>query len=1362
MSTKTKPSGHPGIFVKQHVIPAGLSVTDAAKQLGLGRPALSNFLNGKASLSPEMATRLEKAFGADRKKLLDMQAAFSGEKQVSSDQPAVVRGYVPSVLEIKAGRIDEWAADNITARNELAALLRRLVNSTSADIRAVDFPAFDNAERPGWDGTIDAASPTPWIPADKSGWEFGCNKDPQAKANKDYAARTGSVPEDERANTIFVFVTPRNWTGKKDWVEGKKKESQWKDVRAYDASDLEQWLEVSAPAQIWLAERINMPVTGYRSLSRCWDDWVAASEPILSAALFDPAIKSFRNTFSSWLNSEASRPFVIAADSRDEALAFLSCMMAAPELQGARDGDDAIVFESPEALSKLASASDGAFVAVAAAPKVERALAGFYRRFHCVIVRPRNLVDSEPDIVLDLLNSTDFEAALKEMGIDEENARRLDRESGRSPTILRRRLSRIDAIKQPHWAEDQAIAGDLVPAALVGTWNADTDADRQIISLLASSEYDMVEERIAQIRRTEDAPLWSIGKYRGVASKIDALFAIAPAITKPQLDNFFVAAEYVLSEADPALELPEDKRPYAALYDKVRDHSSVLRNGICETLVLLAVHGNSLFFERLGIDVEARVAILICKLLTPLSAEGMHSNNHDLPNYAEAAPEEFLNLVEEDLRSSDPVVFQLLKPADSSLFGGGCPRTGLLWALECLVWKPEHLLRVTKILATLSTRKIDDNWANKPEETLKSIFRSWMPQTSALVEQRIKAVEYIAKHQPELAWDLCAEQFEGGSRIGHYNYRPRWRGDASGAGQPVTRGENFKFVRKAVDICLDWPTHDERTLGDLVERLQLLSEEDQVRVWGLIDAWAKTEPGEAAKAALRERIRRYAFTRRSRQKNISKTSAERARTASDLLAPHDPVIRHKWLFESQWVQESYEELENVDLDYKNREKRVITQRTTALKEIWNAQGFEGIRELLKSSGANRVIGSIMVDLLKKRSQRTSFIKTCLLEAKGDIKPAIQDCLWGVLLTVDDAFLPGLIAEIGGDLTEDQLIMLFLCMPFRGVTWRLLVDQSEQIRVGYWKNVNAHWNDLAPDEINEVIDRLLEVQRPVAAFHAVHLSWKNVKTARLTKLLHAVATTPKETPETFRLAEHGVSDAFEALDKRNEVGVQEKANLEFMYLEALDHGKHGIPNLEKQIAVSPELYVQAIGVSFKRSDDGKDPEEWLIADAEKHEHVATGTYRLLDRLRRTPGTDEEDGVVKINDLKEWLSKVRDLCKQHGRADICDQMIGQLLSRSQPDEDGNWPSHPICEALEWMSSEHVGRGFHVGTRNSRGVHSRGEGGDQERDLANKYRAGAQHVGFEFPYVGRLLESIAESYDREAQWEDTDAKVRSRIPY
>jgi len=68
---------HPGGFVKHEVLqPLGLSVTEAANALGVTRPALSALLNERAHLSPDMAVRIEKAFGVSMETLMRMQNSY--------------------------------------------------------------------------------------------------------------------------------------------------------------------------------------------------------------------------------------------------------------------------------------------------------------------------------------------------------------------------------------------------------------------------------------------------------------------------------------------------------------------------------------------------------------------------------------------------------------------------------------------------------------------------------------------------------------------------------------------------------------------------------------------------------------------------------------------------------------------------------------------------------------------------------------------------------------------------------------------------------------------------------------------------------------------------------------------------------------------------------------------------------------------------------------------------------------------------------------------------------------------------------------------------------------------------------------
>ncbi len=65
----------PGEFIREEILAElGLSVTRAASALGVRRATLSDLVNGHTALSPEMALRIEKAFGVSMDTLLRMQA----------------------------------------------------------------------------------------------------------------------------------------------------------------------------------------------------------------------------------------------------------------------------------------------------------------------------------------------------------------------------------------------------------------------------------------------------------------------------------------------------------------------------------------------------------------------------------------------------------------------------------------------------------------------------------------------------------------------------------------------------------------------------------------------------------------------------------------------------------------------------------------------------------------------------------------------------------------------------------------------------------------------------------------------------------------------------------------------------------------------------------------------------------------------------------------------------------------------------------------------------------------------------------------------------------------------------------------
>ena len=1353
-----------------------MTVTEAARRLGVGRPALSNLLNGKAALSAEMALRMEKAFGADRQGLLDRQAKSDQERQRDADRAVAVPRFMPPFLSIKARQLEVWA-DTIDARHLLPVLLRTLIHSTAEGLSRVDFPGHDDAQRPGWDGRVDADAATPWIPLGTSGWELGVSHDVRSKADGDYAKRL-SIPAAERQRCTFVFVTPRAWPQKQTWEDMKNATGEWKAVRAFDASDLEQWLEQSIPGQVWLADRLEQPRHGCETLDRFWDRWRAASDPPMTEEIFAPSIAVHRSRFNQWLTQPGDRPLYVAGDSTGEALAFLACLFRRPDVPiGA--GDRAVLFKSPDTLQALAP-STTSLIPIVACEETERELASLSRRMPCIVVRPRNATHDKPEISLESLGDAGFRQALANMGIEDDDADRLGRESGRSPTILRRRLSKIEAIKSPDWARDADVARNLVPMALVGAWHAASDADRSALSNLAGHRYADVERHFALLRQLDDSPVWSAGEYRGVVSRMDALFAIGGHLIGQDITGFLQCARRVLSEGDPALDLPEDERWRAARHGKVRTHSTELRTGICDTLILLSVHGNHLLRGGIGIDVEAGVASLIDDLLGPLTLDELLAHHHDLPWYAEAAPDRFLSLLENDLKRPEPVLQGMLKPA-KGVYWLGAPRPrriGLLRALEQLAWSPNHFPRVSRILAQLARTNIDDNFGDTPFASLASIYRSWLPQTSAPLSDRIQGLRMLVCTFPDIGWRVCMRQIEPDSPA-NPRPRPRWRDYAAGCGNAVPEDEAVAFRQSALELVLTRPEHDSSSLGDLVERHPWWpAGQDRIRLWEAVDAYARSETDDKAKAALRTRIIRLLSAQgarwRSLRENMTYADRERARNACAKLTPRDPVIRHAWMFAKAWVEgldDATEDGANDDGDWLRAAERARRRRTDALAEIWRDHGWNGVARLLVDGDAAHEIGACTAR--RTRGREVEVLTACVSSDRVSL-PRIDGFMQGYLAGLAESERARVLSAVAGIATAEQIARVLRCSPMGTATWRLMDRQPPPVRKRYWNDIPIGLPTpsllLTDVELAEMLDRLLLAERPRAAFHCVLWvdgSGDRIGTSLLKRLLTDVATVHGE-PESARydIRPADLSDALEALDHRAGVTRDEMAQLEFLFIHGLvnsfDGNKgHGIPNLERAIIDSPSLFAQAIALVYRRSDERPDPPDMRFEDSEQESAAARNAHALLKRLRRIPGTDG-DGPVGGEVLDRWCTEVRRLCSEEGRATVGDLHIGELLAHAPADDEGRWPCGPVCEVMERIASWHIERGFQAEVYNSRGAHWRGmdEGGEQERELAVTYRRFAQRLAFDYPWVSEVLRRIANMYEREGTSEDSEAEMRKRL--
>ena len=1256
--------------------------------------------------------------------------------------------------------IEEWTDKNIEARHKLPVLLRWLILSTGRGINRIEFPGHDNAERHGWDGFLSASEATPWIPEGDSVWEFGTNESIRSKAQKDYESRVKNISRHERANLTFVFVTPRNWSSKNDWVETRQAENEWRDVRAYDASNLEEWLSQSIPGQVWFKNDLGKPFGGTLSLETCWQQWQADCHPEFVPDIFAEAIAAHRGTILDTLRQYPDRLITIAADSPREALAFLHVLFSDVETQYYRA--QAIVFERPEPLAEL-MASKTKMLPIIADEAAINAFLNSGQKMGGIIIR-RHEIGAKPDVILRSLSDQAFTKALSHMGLTSDEIDRLACESGRSLTVLRRRLARRPELHAPRWSTENELTRYLPAFLFAGAWDENNPADKAELARLAGVEdYSKLEQPFLRLLEQEEPPVWRIGTIRGIVSKIDAMYTACSTISPSTIKLFREVAECVLGEDDPSLELPEKERWYADIHGKTRKISKTLRSSIGESVVLLSVEGQHLFGQYLSADLQPQFWVnqLVRKLLSPFTINNIKNHQNDLRFYAEAAPQVFLNILENDLDSENPEIFKALPTVDDPFFHSS-PRCDLLWALEILAWSEDYFHRVVEILARLATVELQDNLMNKPISTLESLFRCWMPQTATPLATRKAELSYLAKSYPAIGWKICIKQFNLFHTFGHYNQKPKWRDYALGAGEPLRTTEEVETFRQhAIALAVGWrPSHSKDTLGDLVSELQNLPASWQEKIWDAIETWAK-DAADPDKAFVREQIRRFTFTRRSRIRHKQGkvlNDPGRAKRVYDLLAPQDLLAKHGWLFQTSWLDYSQDELEDEGHDYRQRDEQIATLRRAALQETLHHHGLAGVLRLALSGEAAGIAGDLLAGILPTHAEREELLLLTLQSTEIIEDYPRQWFLRGLFWAMQDdqEQLVALLQSVEPKVERDTLILLLTLLPFQRSTWSFVEQLGTDVKHHYWKTLNAtiYLTNESSDDLHYAVQNLLNTHRPREAFSTYISNRKKFDLKQLYKILYDIPYSSGE--DAHRIDSHYVNEAIEEIQKSGLFSVDEMAAIEFLYLDALRFSEGKLFNIGKQIENNPEMFVEAICYLYKRQDGTVEDE---LLDTERKKFLADRAYHLLDTLTYIPGHDKS-GILCAENLKRWIHKVQEIARKKGRSEIADHYIGKLLGKASKSESGVWPCTAVRDALEETLNRSIAEGVKIALWNSRGVHWRGEGGAQERELAEQYEAWARAQEDYAPRVAHLLREMKKGYLQEAERQDQDAVIRRRL--
>lgn len=1250
----------------------------------------------------------------------------------------------------KAVNLKYWA-NNDPARGRLPLLIRRLIRRTLPNAE-VNFPAEEQVHRPGYDGVVATANEgNQFVPIGKSAWEMGVDANPQSKASKDFNTRTEKTSREEQERTTYIFVTPREWQKKDEWVQKAKEreDCHWQDVVVLDCNDLEHWLELAPSVDRWITSEIGqLPVSGVSPLPTHWQSLSAISDPPLCPEVFTVSREEAASKIEEFIAGEANSLFIRTLgyfDGPD----YLSALQAERSEGAEKYLENCLVVSSRDSWAELCSSPEPLVLTTQLALTSTDVASAVHGGHHVIVTAPRAISVQDPGYELPRQSNYAVSEALQKSGFDEPTARSKSRAAHGSSSILKRLISTHPDRVLPEWCSDDN-KHELAPFGLLGGWlhiestpsesafPSSVPIDTEFVLEFMGRDLEQLTIVLSRWSQVEEPLFVRFGSSVLIASREDAWHLLGGSITAQQLRRFADLCTLVLGEDDPAFEMPQEDRWLANVYNKVPSNSGDFRRSLVETMVLMT--SCPTMDRPVGtVDFPGTVRQIVSEIL-PIGAtwERWASFGMSLLTLAEADPAYFLDCVEADLRSDEPELPKLFQDSTHNVFSGAI-HSDLLWALETLSWSPDWLPRASQALATLAQLDPGGTFSNRPANSLADIFLIGMSHTNASNQVRIQCLASILDSEPEVGWQLMKALLPGGgSSFTSGTQMPRWRDWANG----WSRNQNANDYLVAVaELAREKAGGDFTAWSEIVSGLLWIPGSPTLATIDELERLAALETPDVQKRPLWNALRKCLLLNKE---NADEGVVKRLEAVLERLSPVDPVQQYSWLFEkgAYWVAR------RDDWDHEEFGK----QQVSALAAICEQSGFDGVSELLTLAddvgnigwliGANKLLSIADFDLrslLQSENQAERNFSRSFFSGAHHVDSF--GCVDGLQLT---------------DWTAEEVVSVGTCFPFNTETWNWIAEFGETEAKEYWKKVGIpRWGIKELASASRAAESLIEADRgfdAISVLSGVVQRDVNVPSEVIAGLLETAAKTNDKTPSSE--SGHEIQELIKAVQADGDFDHRRLAKIEWLYLNVFEsvglrmRGDVQPLALMDEISSNPKFFVELVEWAYLAEDEEQS------AVTEERRILGRQATRLLNSIERLPSSENDD--VDIDGLEKWVESVREQLTASGRLSSCDALLGQIFARCTLNRDELWPSSEIAKLIEQIASDSFISGFTTQVVNSRGMTSRSPtaGGEQERVLVSRFQNLADNIRADSGKLASAFIRLKEGYEREANREDARA--------
>ena len=1246
---------------------------------------------------------------------------------------------------ITADDLNVWPdKDARDAQENFPLLIRHLLLNTPG-VSAVSVRAGNGVSEPGYDGVAQSDGTVSVLPPGSLLFEFGTNKDIGAKATDDYRKR---VKQDDAASHVFVFAAPRRWRGKEKWLEEHRSKGIFADVWALDADDLEAWLDVSPVSHYWISEHLGRQPDDAQTLEHWWNAFHRATQPELPLSMFMAGRESTRDKLRELL-AEVPQTIPIQADWRDDCLAFIYASLAADAEDRLNTLDQSVIIVKSSASWNRIARQPGRSILIPAFDDADKQLALDNGHHVLQIVDREQVALRDPDLQLLRVSRPDVQVLLSDCGVNFQKAGYLAGLARRNMPSFVRALTRDASIRRPVWATD-ANAPMLAALTLVGAWDTDNEKDRQAIAALVRSDYDTVTSLCQKRSGGNDPVMSQSGSVWRFASLEEAYRCLSSKITDGVIERWKQMVLDVLCEVNPSYGLNPIEKFAQQLNQPMSQiqYSEELKSGIARSLSMLgSMDGYDAQSRKLISSAAEVVNRLLSQAVKDDTGRVWNLIAPRLPSLAEAAPQQFVDIVINNLeQDSSSLLRAYYADSNDILFSDPWFHPHLLWALEVLAWSEEYFDDAIECLTLLAANRADDKQCgNRPDESLTAVLCGWANFTTVPSGERLAALDSIKRMSSSVGWDLLFALWPDWTTITPTR-APRFRADwCPLTDAPVLQCDWVEYRHGLVERALSWSGMTASNLERLVNHINrgILSEDRTKIIDYLGELASSTEFSDDDRYFVWRTVRELAakHSHHRAEWSLPEEEVDRLLELSDRWKPTSPVLRHLYLFNHDPGLLDCALHRDID-DY---DQKVEARRQEALSEILAGPQKLDDLEIL----ASRAVASWLLGQMLAVRQELNFWDIAHWADSSDRK----------LVTVMDGYLCRSLDQRGASwlqavlddsrLTAAQRAAVLRCVLAEWDYWEVVARNQDDDNA-YWQT--AEMRVLPPDHMRYAIGRLVACGRAWDAIDSVSLSIRSAKqegvktdlTADvLIGLLHVACIQESVKISSLSYEVGQVLDHIVEL-KADQVDV---ARLEILFYRLIGHYREPIV-LHRTLATEPHLFIRLMEVA--RRD-----KTMLGMDRSASFRMATS---VLNGWRGCPGMTA-DGELDAAVMQQWVETARQGLAAADLSETGDYEIGGLLANSPEDENGTWPLPAVCALIDEVGSRNLDEGFIAGMcrglmSSVRGVY---DGGQQEHESAQRYRALSRQIRLTSRHTARLLKKAANRYEERAVEEDDQAEAR-----